>query len=207
MLTNRNSKLGKSIWAFNLPAGVTCPGASEACSAMCYAKKTERIYSNARLAYAANLEQVQGSKDWTDDVIGQIKAKRIATVRIHAKGDFYSAEYILEWIDIAAACPDTIFFAYTRSWRVAGLLPALEALKALKNVRLLASVDWTTGPAPDGWRAARMMDKAESKAIKAGARPAVAGIVCLEQAGKAESCGDCKVCFKPGKGTVNFILH
>ncbi len=206
MLTFSNSKLGKTIGVFNLPAGITCPGMTVACSS-CYAAKVEKIYPNAKVAYARNLDAVMGGSDWTDSVMAQIKKKNVKTVRIHANGDFFSSEYILDWHLIASDCPQTVFFAFTRSWSVPGLLPALDALKALPNVRILASVDYTSdGTSPKGWRIARMLTKDTTKTVKRTLKVS-SGIVCPEQAKKVKTCGDCKICFSSSSFDVNFLLH
>ena len=198
LLTNRTGKLGKQVYAFNLPAYDTCPGATATCAAVCYAAKVERIYQNARAAYAANLDYVQSSGDWTNDIIAQIKRQRIRTVRPHADGDFFA---------IAAACPETTFYAYTRSWRVAELRPALDILRSLPNVRILASVDSDAPNAPEGWRVARMLTKDETKAAKQTGRTKHAGMLCPEQTGKVSDCGACKACFGKGRAPINFMLH
>src|SRR5207244_4362697 len=53
--------------------------------------------------------------------------------------------YVRQWASVAAAAPDTTFYAYTRSWRVPGIREALEEFAALPNVRLWYSADRDTG--------------------------------------------------------------
>lgn len=208
MLKNTNSKLGKSIYVFNLPAGISCPGKTEFCASICYAAKVERIYTNTKQAYARNLDRwLQDSIQWRLDMIQEINKTGAKVIRIHANGDFIDAAYINAWRMIAETFPKVQFFAYTRSWRVASLLPALEAFRALPNVSLLASVDPTTGAAPAGWRVASILDKAESKQAKKTGKAPRQGLVCLEQAGKAPTCDKCKVCFAPMSAPVLFIQH
>lgn len=206
-LSNTNSKLGRSIWVFNLPSGDTCPGKTAFCASICYAAKVERIYKNTRVAYQRNLDAVENDPQGTAAaIVAQIKKRGIKTVRIHANGDFYSADYIFFWQDIARACPETLFFGYTRSWRVKGLELPLACLRALSNVRLLASVDPTTPEGPKGWRLARILEKPESKAAKQGAK--VPGhVVCLEQVGHVATCEDCRICFSGGMASIAFIQH
>lgn len=208
LLKNTNSKLGKGIYVFNLPAGISCPGKTEYCASICYAAKVERIYKNTGIAYAKNQAFIdsEGLESFVAAVVDQITRKSIKVVRIHANGDFYSGPYVLAWRAIAKACPNTVFFAYTRSWRVAGILPALEALRALNNVRLLASIDPSAADSPAGWRAARILSREDSRAVKHGAR-VPSHVVCLEQAGKAETCADCRVCYGPGRAPIAFIQH
>jgi hypothetical protein len=50
----------------------------------------------------------------TDRALSQGKT---AIVRIHVAGDFFSADYLGAWIDVAAARPDVLFYAYTKSLR------------------------------------------------------------------------------------------
>lgn len=208
LLKNTNSKLGKSIFVFNLPAGISCPGKTEFCASICYAAKVERIYKNTGIAYAKNQAFIdeQGLDSFVAAIVDQITRKSIKVVRIHANGDFYSGPYAMAWRAIAKACPNTVFFAYTRSWRVASILPNLEALRALPNVRLLASTDPTAADAPEGWRVARILSKDDSRAVKHGAR-VPSHVVCLEQAGKSSDCGACRVCFGPGRAPIAFIQH
>jgi hypothetical protein len=44
--------------------------------------------------------------------------ERCARVRIHVSGDFFSAEYFRAWCQIAAAHPDKVFYAYTKSLKI-----------------------------------------------------------------------------------------
>lgn len=81
-------------------------------------------------------------------MIQQLRCWYVAVMRIHVSGDFYSAAYVRKWIKIAKASPDVQFFAYTRSWRVAGMLPALIEFGQLPNVQLWWSEDQDTGPSP-----------------------------------------------------------
>ena len=145
-LVRGNGKLGGSIWCFNIPAGLTCPGKSAACSD-CYAMQGHWTFANVKAALAARwLASFQPG--FAAAVVQQIAARRINRVRIHASGDFYSADYIAAWHAIASSCPATRFYAYTRSWRVADLLPGLTRLAALPNVKLFLSADSDTGKPP-----------------------------------------------------------
>ena len=152
LLRNSNSKLGVTVFGFSIVAGETCPGASEACLAVCYAKKGEAFRPSVKVNHIRNLERVKADSSWKDDIINQINTYGIKTVRIHPDGDFFEVSYVLDWIDIVNACPGTKFFGYTKSWRVKGMLVALDALRALPNVSLLASWDstWTKSRLPNG---------------------------------------------------------
>jgi Gene product 88 len=145
-LVRGNAKLGGSIWAFNLPAVVTCPGRSAACQD-CYALQGHWTRASVKKVLAARLHLAE-SPEFVTAVVLQIGWERIKRVRIHASGDFYSADYIAAWHAIASSCPTTRFYAYTRSWRVPELAAALAELAALPNVKLFLSADNDTGKPP-----------------------------------------------------------
>jgi hypothetical protein len=75
----------------------------------------------------------------------EIKRRSIHTLRVHVSGDFFSPAYTAKWLAIARQCRRTIFYAYTRSWRVAQVAPLLGELAQLGNIRLWYSVDAETG--------------------------------------------------------------
>lgn len=188
-----NTKLGKgpTIGAFSLPPLSTCPGSTSWCRKFCYAKQHMFQYPNVRDRWQENEQAVRIGK------LPRIDPK-IRVFRIHVSGDFYSAPYIRAWIRLVRLHPDVRFWAYTHSWRVSRLLPALEALRAETNVQLFASVDGDcTEPTPAGWRLAYI--EGDTDGIK--------GLSCPEQSGKQPSCLACTYCFKGQKGNVGFTKH
>ena len=142
-----NSKL-RDIVIWNIPAGNTCPGATEGCLKFCYAS---RGYAEmARDARERNWEFSERDDfvhafllflQYTDDnpLLPEIKY-----VRIHEAGDFYSDVYLDKWFEIARGRPDLIFYAYTRSY---GLFPA--DIKIPDNMVIRYSVDPTTQHLPE----------------------------------------------------------
>jgi hypothetical protein len=83
--------------------------------------------------------------DFVARITAEVHRRGVHTLRIHVSGDFYDARYVEKWSAIARRCPRTIFYGYTRSWRVSSLLPALVALADRPNVRLWFSCDAETG--------------------------------------------------------------
>jgi hypothetical protein len=79
--------------------------------------------------------------DWESRTIAAINKSSTKVVRIHASGDFDTPEYVQAWIRIIQACPDTTFYAYTRSWNVPGMTSSLVALAQLSNMSLWFSAD------------------------------------------------------------------
>lgn len=132
MLSTNNSKLAKAgekhnaiVASFTLPAGPTCPFAG-ACAVGCYAKTGAFTWKAPRAKHQANLECTKDEffvAAMTSEVLTLAnKARRNGKrlfVRIHDAGDFYSAEYLAKWVQVAAnvelAEVDVTFYAYTKS--------------------------------------------------------------------------------------------
>jgi len=194
VLGKGNIKVGP-ILTFSLPSRFTCPGASRWCAKHCYAARFERIWPNCRLAYSRNLLLTWNIPRFVRLMLRNIP-KNLPVLRIHVSGDFHDPSYIYGWIKIARARPRTQFWAYTRSWTMPTLLPALEQLRALPNCHIFASVDPDMPDPPAGWRVAYL-----------DIDPRAQGVPCLHQHGKAKSCFECRYCFRPGKGNVVFKVH
>lgn len=147
--TGSNTKLGKHIAAFSLPAVHTCPGRTKLCESFCYATSGFFNMNNVKNSLKTNY---LGSQDpsFVSDINGQIqRSKTLKAVRIHPSGDFYNEAYVEKWIEIVKANPDVQFWAYTRSWRVPNMVKSLETLSALPNIELFASIDKETRDAPE----------------------------------------------------------
>jgi hypothetical protein len=196
---NGNDKVGKGVSIVNREAGTTCPGASELCEAICYAKRGNFHRFGLQKKFAAGILNLPNT---LRDLF-----------RWHVSGDFDTVEYIQFAIDVVRAHPNTRFWAYTRSWNVAGLLPHLETLRALPNMQLFASCDDTMPLPPEDWRVAYIRGDARFR-----------GMTCLEQEcskacptdceGRGElhtpKMPDCKACgYCPIKtrGNVEFKIH
>ena len=202
VISKGNSKVG-NIPSFSLPALTTCPGKTSWCSANCYAHKISRIYPNVRKSYEKNLEASQSDTfvATMNTELTKLTKKGVKTFRIHVSGDLYSNEYINSWIQIISANPEMTFYSYTRSWRITELHDKLEELKALPNMTLFASLDTNLQmhiPMLKTWRKAFAGDSnTQNKSF----------VTCLEQAGKAESCEKCGLCFKSGIKNSNINIY
>lgn len=146
-----NNKLGYNVFTYSRLAGHpdnsfgrnnTCPGATTECEAICYAKKIDGpIKANYQINSAT--DEVPPIPD------------PCSVLRIHVSGDFDSVAYIENWMTRLTERLDVTAWAYTRSWRVPELLPALERLRALANMQLFASMDASCIDSPPvGWRRA-----------------------------------------------------
>lgn len=141
MLTNGNSKLGKDIYAFGLPAIKTCFHATSECLRYCYAKKGSFLAPNPKAYYTANYKHSQAS-DFVKQMNGEIAAVHPNYIRIHPSGDFYSQEYFDKWIQIAKDNPSVHFLSYTRNYDL-----RVENLPS--NFALYYSLDKTTSKRSD----------------------------------------------------------
>jgi len=155
MLAKGNAKLGKSIWSFSIPAGDTCPGKSEICSERCYAQRGFFVMPSVKASQERNHESTLLG-DFVERMTDEIRKNKCNVVRIHVAGDFYSAAYARKWLKIIQACPDVTFFAYTRSWNVPAIFPAIEELAKCKNLRLWFSVDDEMGKPPNKPKGVRL---------------------------------------------------
>lgn len=94
----------------------------------------------------------------------EIHRRRVSVCRPHIVGDFYSPEYVQKWTAVALWCPRTIFYAYTRSWRVPEMADSLRELGGLRNFRLWYSADAGTGmPEKGGARVAWMATRGDEE--------------------------------------------
>jgi hypothetical protein len=115
-LSDGNSKLKKSgIVSFNLIPIVHCPLAG-ACKAFCYATVGQQAFASGVKRRAAAFKATL-APDFVQQMhaeVGRWKRK-IKAVRVHDSGDFYSMEYLLDWLEIARINPDVKFYAYSKS--------------------------------------------------------------------------------------------
>lgn len=194
----------------------TCPGATQECQAICYAARPVTEKGVVFAMWAINSA--------TEDVPEIPEDCKI--LRIHISGDFSSVQYIRNWIDRIRERPDVTVWAYTRSWRVAALLPSLEELRTMPNVQLFASMDKSTQEDPPaGWRAAWIANDARLStrdydspvdflnvdrnhyANVDGSEAIRLSYTCPEETGHKPNCLECTYCFDGAQHDVTFIQH
>lgn len=127
LLTQNREMRREGIWNWTLPAWWVklpdgsvfncCPMAGE-CAKVCYARNGTYLFSNVRNRHIRNLLYVlEDMAGWSRQMIEEIASKRFShgrRVRIHDAGDFFSDEYLLAWLEIAASAPDVGFYCYTK---------------------------------------------------------------------------------------------
>lgn len=211
MLKPGNRKLGKLIHHWSIPSGLPeiCVGATAICLFLCYAMRHHYCRSNVKKSLQKSFE-LAVRKDFASLMTAWVRSMFARIVRVHASGEFFSAEYVQQWISVVEANPKVTFFAYTRSWRVAELLHLLEQLAALPNFYMWWSCDKDSGPPPDtlGVRKAYMMSdytdvpvfdvdlvfRAKTKKVSKWVADA---LVCPAENGITKTtCSQCQICFR-----------
>jgi len=215
LFTRGNKKVGSAL-VFNLPVKSTCPGRTLFCQTYCYGDWNNNRWPSVRRKHEAN-RLTSLREDFPALAVAELQEARPPRLcRVHSVGDFYSAEYIRKWADIAAAAPNWKFWAYTRSWRVPALLPELVRLAMLPNFELWFSADRQTERPPEvpGVRVAYMQAPGEDpewigqvkdalvfpvKAERVPVKRIGLAMVCPHYNGtpedKVPTCEGCRFCF------------
>lgn len=113
-------KSGKRLFNFGIPAyksedgTLTCPSALT-CIANCYARQGTYNFPVVKKAYE-NRFQATLKDDFINKINTELIKNKVAYLRIHDSGDFYSREYLHKWLKIMDDNKDVIFYAYTKSY-------------------------------------------------------------------------------------------
>ena len=135
-----NRKLGPLVHTWSLPVLHTCPGKSEVCKHVCYAKTGFLAYPSIKKAYRKNLAASRRD-DFVDRAVFYLRELLVSRLRIHVSGDFYSNDYIDKWRSIIRRCRSVQFLAYTRSWNDSSLRANILRLGREPNLSLWLSSD------------------------------------------------------------------
>lgn len=147
ILKQGNSKTGRGSHTYSQLSIASCPGITPTCRQHCYTLKWGANFRWSEEPYALNLAR-STKKDFVGKVVEEIRRWKVRKLRVHTAGDFYAEDNVRDWKEIASRSPNTIFWAYTRSWRNPSILAELSSLAELPNVRLWFSEDQDTGPSP-----------------------------------------------------------
>ena len=185
LIQKGNSKL-PGMYMFNLPANRevcnrTCKG--------CYAVKEQRRFPSVVKARQARLE---ASRQPTFRFTIKKELSKLRNkpkyFRIHSSGEFYSQQYVNDWVSIAKSFPDITFYTYTKRLRDFDF----SVLKALPNVVII-----------DSFHFGRLNYGPKDKAPKGA-------FICPEVRGKVVCGVDCTWCQTKGQADekgVYFIKH
>jgi len=188
-LKNSNKKLGKNIYAFDLPAVVSCPN-SDDCVLTCYANKGTYIWKSAKNSntynYAIALNDI---KYLQKELIEEIIKKNIKTIRIHSSGDFFSKEYFLMWCNIAKRFKNLKIFTYSKA-------PQIKNIKIPSNLNIIDSFITIDNNKYLNYGDYESISKMRAK---------IKSIICPVTIGKKINCSACKYCITKSK--VLFVQH
>ena len=199
-LKNTNSKLGRKIYAFDLPAVVSCPDSSE-CFKDCYANKGTFLWKSAKQSNTFNFAiALNDIKYLQAELIKEIEKKNIKFIRIHSSGDFYSKEYFLMWCNIAKHFKNLKIFTYSKA-------PQIDRKLIPSNLNIINSFIEIEGK--------RYLNFGSYQAMKKLAKKSK-GLLCPITKGKelnlpklspknGFTCSTCKYCITKQKPT--FIQH
>ena len=148
-MSKGNKKLKQTL-IFDLPAGRTCPMASECHSYAvmndngkltikdgdnnkfrCFAASQEAQYLNVYKARKYNFDLIKKTLDndyaiplksikLIQDSIKKHINKNIDKVRIHSSGDFFNGRYLSVWLAVARLNPQLKFYCYSKSLHLFG---------------------------------------------------------------------------------------
>lgn len=116
LLKDGNEKTGKRCKTFSMQAGTK--GTCVCDCGGCYAQTGCFNYPCVKESMRINQTLVENHLSFVKNaILAQIEADKIEMVRIHASGDFNtanSADYANMWHEIVKACPNVKFWTYTK---------------------------------------------------------------------------------------------
>lgn len=182
---------GMPIFSLTLIERATCWSGCQAAS-ICYG---DNMPFAARYAPGAALETAVAADVAT--LTTRRSSKDGFLVRLHVLGDFYSPAYVRHWGTLLTQYPALHLYGYTH-WRKASPIgAAVSTLVAQYPDRV--SILRSDADEPDE-------DLPRAMTIERGA-PAYPGtVICPEQSGHVDSCGNCGLCMG-GRVSVSFIDH
>jgi hypothetical protein len=127
-------------------------------------------------------------------------------VRLHVLGDFYSKEYVSQWLGFLDKYPALRVFGYTAWPRTSPIGSAIADLTSQLWDRF--AIRWSSHPGPQGtvvltkWSRA-IADKVRREQMERNT------VICPAQTGSTRSCASCGLCWSPAARdkTIAFILH
>ena len=175
LLKNGNKKIGTGVYHFStLPTNAYFPAIGEktravldavdmdamrgtcACTCanahgdiICYATKGRYVFDNVRASLMINTFIARHDLQFFHRAVeAQILADRICVVRIHAAGDFFSADYAFVWRDIARRFSNVTFWTYTKVRALEGTFDGLKNANIVKSmISLNGKTNYNFGPA------------------------------------------------------------
>jgi hypothetical protein len=120
------------------------------------------MFSPVLTSHTANLTRyLDDRSEWIEAIVAELQRKKFrpngqprdlpieddswlsqwaeaggAAVRIHDAGDFFSEQYVRDWLEIAERSPDVLFYAYTKE---VTMFRSIREVDAVPNFRYLFS--------------------------------------------------------------------
>ena len=186
-----NSKLNKACGIFNISCIYNC--------SYCYMTKMTKVYPNIKESWERNKE-LSMSTDFVRETVKVIKRRKYKYFRVHAMGEFYDAEYLKLWYDIARECKGVKFYAYSKNYDVVAACKDLKPdnFTMVQSVKTVMSNTYDLDVEGDK----TPLDGFDSKAIIADME--IGGVnVCKAQGKPKGYCmGECTRCADKGQFVV-----
>jgi hypothetical protein len=127
----------KKVYSFDLLSGFSCPFADKCKSKVvvingkrkvvdgantefrCFSASQEATFTNVYNLRKGNFDAMRAIKNRSGmfRLLNDNLPKDAGVVRIHVAGDMFNLSYFDAWLFVAAANPDVLFYAYTKSLR------------------------------------------------------------------------------------------
>ena len=199
---SKTSKMPAKSWS--LPAWETCPGARDdngkpvdACGG-CYALTGAYQFPGTIASREHNLADWKHS-DWVAVMVASMK--RAKFFRWFDSGDAYSVDLIRKIHEVVKLTPHVQHWLPTRSYKVAKLWQALEAIDAEPNCVVRCSSDSIDGERLSGY--------SNDSVILGSAEDFIPekGYSLCRAYTRGGKCGDCRACWSKAVQTVAYPKH
>ncbi|ANZ36483.1 hypothetical protein BBK82_10800 [Lentzea guizhouensis] len=126
MITQNSGLRRHGIFNYSIPAlaakladgrnVLTCPSAG-VCANVCYARTGTYQFPQVKAKHARNLARyLDDPRQWRHDLVTELAAPkyRNGKLRVHDSGDYFSDDYVTDWMTVARAVPDVLVYSYTK---------------------------------------------------------------------------------------------
>lgn len=195
------------LGTFNLPAGITCAGMTEACFDLCYGLRSQlnmgvktHTKNFLRLLWYEARRDLEGAAREFESLL-----RPRHTHRLHGVGDFFSQFYVNLITEVFRRNKKAVGFGYTRSFHL-----DMAGLASLPNFTLWASLDPFNLAEGYAW-SKKMGAKRAYMTLELAEQSGDPWFQCPEQTEKRPDCASCGACFarevKPKRTSVAFDIH
>lgn len=187
----------------------TCDGCGEQCAGVCFATRQFSIGRPQPVAaYSENtIVSRMNPLEFVAQIVETVNCKRVKYLRVNAFGEFERGT-IAAWDAIARACPECVFFGYTKrreffdTAHPANLVISWSAWRTLDDVPAGAPVFvYDDGTNPE------LADLPHCPAVTAPETPGGKGKRAYGPDGRRITCATCKACAHAKPGTVRAVYN